>query len=154
MAEGKQRPSNLLASFAVTGIALIFASILLTVLTNEISDKLELTKTLSGAIFLGVATSVPELTTSLRLFKLKNYNIAVGNIVGSNLFNFLILVVADFVTVNKQIYITPGEEVMKLMVCGISAVALFYIMLKYRNKKTQFICPIAIVASYVAFLLV
>ena len=154
MAEGKQRPSNLLARFAVTGIALIFASILLTVLTNEISDKLELTKTLSGAILLGVATSVPELTTSLRLFKLKNYNIAVGNIVGSNLFNFLILVVADFVTVNKQIYITPGEEVMKLMVCGIAAAALFYIMLKYRNKKTQFICPIAIVASYVAFLLV
>lgn len=154
MASGKQRPDKILARFAVTAIALIFASILLTVLTNEISEKLELTKTLAGAILLGVATSVPELTTSLRLFKLKNYNIAVGNIVGSNLFNFLILVVADFVAVNKQIYITPGAEVMKLMLCGAIATATFYGMLKFRNKKTQIFCPAAIIAAYTAFLLI
>ncbi len=154
MADGKTRPNKFLARFAVTAMALIFSSILLTVLTNEISDKLELTKTLSGAIFLGVATSVPELTTSLRLFKLKNYNIAIGNIIGSNLFNFLILVVADFVAVNRQIYVTPGAELMKLLISGIAATILFYVMLKYRNKKTQILCPAGIVLAYVAFLLI
>ena len=154
MADGKVRPDKLLARFAVTGIALVIASVLLSVLTNEISDKLELTKTLSGAIFLGVATSVPELTTSLRLFKLKNYNIAVGNIVGSNLFNFLILVAADFVTVNKQIYMQPGEEVVKLMACGMATAILFYIMLKFRNKKTQLLCPAGMVLAYAGFLLI
>jgi len=154
MADGKVRPDKILARFAVTAIALVIASILLTVLTNEISDKIELTKTWAGAILLGVATSVPELTTSLRLFKLKNYNIAVGNIVGSNLFNFLILVAADFVTVNRQIYMQPGMEVVKLMACGMAATLLFYIMLKFRNKKTQILCPAGIVLSYAVFLLI
>ena len=154
MADGKHRPDRILARFAITAIALVIASVLLTVLTNEISDKMELTKTWAGAILLGVATSVPELTTSLRLFKLKNYNIAVGNIVGSNLFNFLILVAADFVAINRQIYTQPGMEVMKLMACGAAATILFYIMLKFRNKKTQIICPAGIVLSYVAFLLI
>lgn len=154
MAEGKQRPDRLLARFAITAIALIIASILLTVLTNEISDKADLTKTLAGAILLGVATSVPELTISLRLFKLKNYNIAVGNIVGSNLFNFLILVVADFVAINREIYMQPGAEVIKLMVCGIAAAVLFYTMLKFRNKKTQVLCSVGIILAYTAFLLI
>ncbi|MBR3756292.1 MAG: sodium:calcium antiporter [Firmicutes bacterium] len=152
MAEGKRRPDRILVRFTITAIALVIASILLTVLTNEISDKIELTKTWAGAILLGVATSVPELTTSLRLFKLKNYNIAVGNIVGSNLFNFLILVAADFVTINRQIYMTPGAEVVKLMGCGIAATIAFYIMLRFRNKKTQFVCPACIVLAYAAFL--
>lgn len=154
MADGKQRPDRILPRFVITAIALVISSVLLSVLTNEISDKIELTKTWAGAILLGVATSVPELTTSLRLFKLKNYNIAVGNIVGSNLFNFLILVVADFVAINRQIYVTPGTEVMKLMICGIAAIILFYIMLRFRNKKTEIICPAGIVLSYAAFLLV
>lgn len=154
MADGKQRPDRILARFAITAIALVIASTLLTVLTNEISDKIELTKTWTGAILLGVATSVPELTTSLRLFKLKNYNIAVGNIVGSNLFNFLILVAVDFVTVNRQIYMEPGMEVIKLMVCGMVATLLFYTMLKFRNRKTQLLCPAGIVLAYAAFLLI
>ena len=154
MADGKQRPDKILPRFAITAIALVIASVLLTVLTNEISDKMELTKTWAGAILLGVATSVPELTVSLRLFKLKNYNIAVGNIVGSNLFNFLILVATDFVAINREIYLQPGLEVMKLMVCGVAATALFYILLKFRNKKTQLICSIGIVLSYAAFLLI
>lgn len=154
MADGKQRPDRILARFAITAIALVIASTLLTVLTNEISDKIELTKTWTGAILLGVATSVPELTTSLRLFKLKNYNIAVGNIVGSNLFNFLILVAVDFVTVNRQIYMAPGMEVIKLMVCGMAATLLFYAMLKFRNKKTQVLCPAGIILAYAAFLLI
>lgn len=154
MADGKQRPDKILARFAVVAIALVIASILLTVLTNEIAEQLELMKTWAGAILLGVATSVPELTTTLRLFKLKNFNIAVGNIVGSNLFNFLILVAADFVAINRQIYMQPGEDVMKLMLCGMAAILLFYVMLKFRNKKTQVLCPAGIVLSYVAFLLI
>ena len=146
--------ANVLARFAVTAIALIAFSIMMTVLTSEISDKLELTKSLAGAIFLGVATSIPEVTATLRLFKLKNINIAVGNIIGSNLFNFLILVVADMVSLKRNIYITPEMEVFQLMAAGMVSTLLFYVMLKYKNKTTQVVCPLGIIASYVTFLLV
>ncbi len=142
-----------LAKFVITGIALVAFSVMVTVLTNEISNKLELTKYWAGAILLGVATSIPEVTTSLRLFKLKNINIAVGNIIGSNLFNFLILVVADIVSLKKDVYVTPELEVVKLLIAGIVATLLFFVMLKYRNKKTQTMCPLGIIACYAAFLL-
>lgn len=142
------------ARFIITGIALIAFSIMMTVLTSEISESLELTKYWAGAIFLGIATSIPEVTATLRLFKLKNINIAVGNIIGSNLFNFLILVVADMVSLHKDVYVTPEFEVIKLMVAGMTATVLFYLMLRFRNKKTQTICSAGIIASYVAFLLI
>ena len=145
---------NVFAKFVVVGIALIAFSILMTVLTNEISNKLELTKFWAGAILLGVATSVPEVTATLRLFRLKNINIAVGNIIGSNLFNFLILVVADMVSVTKAVYITPEMEVIKLMFAGIAATIMLYVMLRFKNKKTQFFCSAGIIAAYMGFLFI
>lgn len=150
-----QAPTEkVLMKFVITGIALVAFSVMMTVLTSEISDKLELTKYWAGAILLGVATSIPEVTTSLRLFKLKNINIAVGNIIGSNMFNFLILVVADMVSLHKDVYVTPGIEVIKLLVAGTIATLLFFVMLKFKNKKTQMLCPLGIIACYGAFLFI
>lgn len=145
---------NVLAKFVITGVALIGFSVMMTMLTSEISDKLELTKYWAGAILLGIATSIPEVTATLRLFKLKNINIAVGNIIGSNMFNFLILVVADMVSLHKDVYITPGAEVIKLLIAGAVATLLFFVMLKFKNKKTQILCPLGIIACYVAFLFI
>ncbi len=145
---------RVLAKFALSAICLVFASVLMTVLTNEISVKLELTKSVAGAVLLGVATSVPEVTATSRLFRLKNFNIAVGNIIGSNLFNFLILVVADVLAVRSDIYVTPEFGVVKLLAAGIIATTLLYVMLRFKGKKTQVLCSLGIISSYFAFLLV
>lgn len=145
---------SVLAKFVLTGIALIAFSIMMTVLTNEISNKLELTKYWAGAILLGVATSIPEVTATLRLFRLRNINIAVGNIIGSNLFNFLILVVADMVSLHKDVYVTPEFEVIKLMIAGVVATVMLYIMLRFKNKKTQVFCSAGIIVAYLGFLFV
>lgn len=145
---------NVLMKFVITSIALIGFSIMMTVLTNEISNKLELTKYWTGAILLGVATSIPEVTATLRLFKLKNINIAVGNIIGSNLFNFLILVVADMVSLTRDVYVTPEFEVIKLMAAGAVATTLLYVMLRFKSKKTQTACSLGIIAAYMGFLLI
>ena len=51
--------------------------------------------TFGGALFLGVATSLPELTATINLSKRGNINAAYGNIIGSISFNFCILSVAD-----------------------------------------------------------
>ena len=81
--------------FFLASVGIIAFSIMLTYLTDQISVKLNLGQGLAGALFLGIATSLPELASTITLFKMRNYNIAVGNIVGSNLFNFIILSVAD-----------------------------------------------------------
>ena len=132
--------------FFLASVGIIAFSIMLTYLTDQISVKLNLGQGLAGALFLGIATSLPELASTITLFKMRNYNIAVGNIVGSNLFNFIILSVADV--------LVSDDKTIALLVCGLVATPLFWIMLRFKNRTTQGICSVGIICCYAAFLLI
>jgi len=48
-----------------------------------------------GALFIAAATSLPELAVTLSALRLGALDMAIGNLLGSNLFNLLILAVDD-----------------------------------------------------------
>ena len=138
--------------FTVVSVGIVVFRILLTYITDELSERLNLGKTIAGAIFLGVATSLPETASTWNLFKIKNYDIAVGNIVGSCLFNFTILSVADFFYSGGGIYAINDVSTMNLILFASMASILAFVLLKFRNKVTGVICPVGIIACYIAFL--
>ncbi|MGN0659904.1 MAG: sodium:calcium antiporter [Emergencia sp.] len=140
--------------FILTGLGIIVFSVLVTYLTDEISVRLNIGQGFAGALFLGVATSLPEVTSTITLFKMKNYNIAVGNIIGSNLFNFIILCVADLLSMGSGVYASPDAQIVNLMFFGGVATALFWFMLKMRSKTSQAVCSAGMIGCYVAFLLI
>lgn len=144
--------SQILTRFAIVSVGIIVFSIILTYITDEISVKIGLGKTVAGAIFLGVATSLPETASTFTLFKIKNYDIAMGNIVGSNLFNFTILSIADFFYLGGGIYSISDASTMNLILFASISSILMALLLKFRNKVTAFICPVGIIACYIAFL--
>ena len=143
---------QILTRFTIVSIGIVVFSVILTYLTEELSVRLNLGKTVAGALFLGVATSLPETASTFTLFKIKNYDIAVGNIVGSCLFNFTILSVADFFYRGGGIYTIADTSTMNLIIFASVASVLAGVMLKFRNKATAVICPVGIIASYIAFL--
>ena len=141
--------------FILASIGIIAFSIIITYITDDIAVELNLGAGLAGAIFLGVATSLPELASTISLFRLRNYDIAVGNIIGSNLFNFIILAFADIITITGPgVYDNPDPKNFYLLFFGALATPLFWIMLKFRNKITEFICPVGIIGCYLGFLLI
>lgn len=143
---------QILTRFTIVSIGIVVFSVILTYITDELSVRLNLGKTVAGALFLGVATSLPETASTFTLFKIKNYDIAVGNIVGSCLFNFTILSVADFFYRGGGIYTIADTSTMNLIIFASVASVLAGVMLKFRNKATAVICPVGIIASYIAFL--
>lgn len=143
---------QIITRFSVVSVGIVVFSIILTYITDGISETLGLGKTIAGAIFLGVATSLPETASTATLFKIRNYDIAVGNIVGSCLFNFTILSVADFFYTGGGIYSISEASTVNLIIFASIASILAYIMFKFRNRVTAVICPLGIVASYIAFL--
>ena len=143
---------QILTRFSLVSVGIVVFSVILTYITDELSVRLNLGKTVAGALFLGVATSLPETASTFTLFKIKNYDIAVGNIVGSCLFNFTILSVADFFYRGGGIYTIADTSTMNLIIFASVASVLAGIMLKLRNKATAIICPVGIIASYIAFL--
>ena len=82
--------------FVIFAVLLVATSIFITYATDAISSKVFAgNDTIAGAIFLAIATSLPELTSTFVLCKKGNFNAALGDITGSCLFNFLIIGLAE-----------------------------------------------------------
>lgn len=145
--------------FIIASALLVIASILITYVTDLISIKLKLGAGLAGALFLGIATSLPELTSSISLARMENFNMVTGNIVGSNLFNFLILFIADVLYLGDGIYNFADRQNINLVLFGAIATMFMGILLALNSKKkikknmiVSVLLSIGIITSYVLFL--
>lgn len=139
--------------FVLMSIAIVALSIAMTYITDDIASTYNIGVGLAGAIFLGVATSLPEVSSTIALFRMRNYNIAVGNIVGSNLFNFLVLCVADVLCFSQSVYDFSDVKVVGLLQYGLLATLALLPMLCGRKKWIKIGSALVVVACYVAFLL-
>jgi cation:H+ antiporter len=159
---GKFSQRALVGLFAVTSVVLIAGAYFLTGTTNNIAIQTGLNASFVGALFLGIATSLPELASVYTLVKLDNFNAAAGGIIGSNMFNFTIIAVVDaFVDVNVISLITNdpliSTNALTLLVLGlINGIILFLAMnRKVRKKPTlSYAVPsVLIITNYLAYLI-
>lgn len=140
--------------FALVSVGIIVLSIAISYLTDGIADALGLGKGIAGALFMGIATSLPELSSTISLFKKRNYDIAVGNIVGSNIFNFFILAFTDLIYFGHGVYDFSDPKTINLMCFGLASSVLMFCALKAKNKAIKYpACALAVVC-YVGFLVV
>ncbi len=79
--------------FVVIGIiGLFFGGNIVVKNSVQIARMLEVSEKFIGITIVALGTSLPELVTSVIAVKKKRYGLAVGNVIGSNLFNiFLVL---------------------------------------------------------------
>lgn len=144
---------QIVTRFAMAAVVIVVMSVILTYITDDIAAKYNLGVGLAGAIFLGVATSLPEVASTIALVRMRNYDVAVGNIVGSNLFNFLVLCTADLFS-RGDVYDYADFNVVKLLFFGVMATLLTVPMLKCKNWIVRSLCAVGIVACYLGFLLI
>lgn len=140
--------------FGLFAIMLIIVSVMLTQTTDRIATDLNLGATAAGAIFLGVATSLPELTSCISLVRMRNYNAAIGNVVGSNIFNFAIFAVSDFVFTNGSIFVNDPQALRLVSFGVISTLATILLMnLKHKTLWTRMISIFLLVVYAISVLI-
>jgi cation:H+ antiporter len=88
--------TEIMLEFALAAIAIIIAGSLLTRFADRIAESTGLGKVFVGSLFLAGATSLPELMVDIRSVQMGLPDLAVGDLLGSSLFNLLILSVLDF----------------------------------------------------------
>ncbi|MBZ5715695.1 sodium:calcium antiporter [Nannocystis pusilla] len=81
--------------FAVSALVIVVAGTLLTRLGDTLAERTGFGRVLVGAVLLALATSLPEVTVDVHAARLGNPDLAVGDLMGSSLFNLLILAIAD-----------------------------------------------------------
>ncbi len=104
----------------------------------NLSDKLaELTgwgHSFVGGLFVALVTSLPELVVSWSAVRLKAVDMAVGNILGSNIFNLLILFVADLGYHDGALLAKAPPELLVPAVFGILMMLVVYISFKFPEQ--------------------
>jgi cation:H+ antiporter len=99
--EGKKPETTALkALYLKTGaaaLAIIAAGIWLSIQGDALAKATGWGASFVGSLFLAAATSLPEAVVSITALRIGAVDMAVGNLLGSNLFNMLILAVCDAV---------------------------------------------------------
>ena len=115
--EKKEKSMAMLVLFTAVGLALIVIGSSVTVdAATEIAKIIGLSERFIGLTIVALGTSLPELFTSVSAARKGKADIAIGNIVGSNVFNVLFVV-------GTSALITPVVFESKFIVDSIVAVA-------------------------------
>lgn len=87
--------SRLLALIGAAGLTILIAGSVLALSADAIAAQSGLGNSLVGFVLLGFGTSLPELSSIFAALKLRRYELAIGDIFGTNLFNILLILLAD-----------------------------------------------------------
>ena len=150
--------------FAIASIILIAASISVTIVTDKVVEGFHIDGTFGGSLFLGVATSLPEVTATIALCKKKNFDAAYGDIIGSCTFNIIILAIADAMSfrTTTSVYNITSDSLMLIIGTAFALLLLFLSILFIRSKffkndvKSRIIVysiSTLLVASYFVYLI-
>jgi cation:H+ antiporter len=93
--------------FLITAGVIIVAGTYLSRFADEIAERTGFGRLLIGSILLAGATSLPELSVDISAVRKGMADLAVGDLMGSSLFNLLILAVLDLSSHSKGRMLSP-----------------------------------------------
>lgn len=90
--------------YAWNAIIVISAALFLPVFGENIALASGMGETFFGTLFLAASTSLPEMVVAITAVRIQAFDLAVGNIMGSNIFNLLILAIDDIFYTEGSIF--------------------------------------------------
>lgn len=122
-----------------TGYALIIvvAALSLPYFADQIVQKTGLGGSFVGTLFLASSTSLPEVAVTLAAIRMGAIDLGVGNILGSNIFNILILAIDDIFYTKGHIlkHANPVHIVSILSTILMSAIVIIGLVFRTEGKR-------------------
>jgi cation:H+ antiporter len=127
-----------IVGFCFSGGVIIVSGIFLIHASKAIVEETTLSASFMGAILVAIVTSLPELATSIGALKIKAYDMIVGNLFGSNMFNILTIFFADVAFRRGAIFagLEDGQtDQLILASLGIGITVIATTAIVYRSKR-------------------
>lgn len=151
-----------LAIFSASSLTIIIAGIFLARSGDSISRKSRIGLLFIGVVFVALATSLPELATDVFAALQGNPNLAMGDILGSSLFNMMILAIIDLIYLrSSKRRLEPAISVLRkvtidhaLTVCiaiGVTALAAMFILLRANLRLSVVGIPTLLILTVYLF---
>lgn len=93
-----------LGGYGVAAIVIVVAGIWLPLVGVQLAQVMGWTDSFVGTLFIALATSTPEIATTLAAVRMGAIDMALGNVLGSNLFDLLIVALDDLAYVPGPIF--------------------------------------------------
>lgn len=131
--EGKKRKIIVNIIYIIVGIiALKIGGDLVVEHSEKIAKMFNVSDKIIGLTIVAIGTSLPELVTSVTAALKKNSDIAIGNIIGSNIFNML-LIIGTAAAISPMNYNTSYNLQMGILIIATIVLGIF----PYTDRKDE-----------------
>ena len=146
--ESEKATWKLLVAAILGGVVVVWGSDITVDSATKIAELLGMSERFIGLTIVALGTSLPELVTSVTAAKKGNADIAIGNIVGSNIFNILFVI-------GTASLIIPINYESTFLIDGAIAIAAGVLLWVSVVKRLELRRPwgIVMLVSYAAYLL-
>jgi len=119
------------ARYAIAALVVVAAGAWLPFIGEQISREMGWNQSFVGTLLIAFATSAPELVVTIAALRLGALNMAIGNLLGSNLFNIAIVSVVDLLyfkgpILSKVSGVHAVSAMSAMIMTGIFIIGLFY----------------------------
>jgi len=121
--------------FAIAAVFIIGAGIWLALIGEEIAGATGLGESFVGSIFLAFTTSLPEITVSFAAMRIGAVDMAVANMIGSNLFNMTIIPIDDLLYTQGPVLASVSESHLITALVVMLMTGLFIAGLRFKPKR-------------------
>ena len=144
-------PSKSIVFVVIGCIMIIYGGNFVVDSASEIAANFGLSETLIGLTVVAFGTSLPELVTSIVASRKGENDLAIGNVVGSNIFN--ILMILGISTSIHPVALQPSAVYDCIILMIFSILVLFFCWSKKRLARGEGIFMIILYAFYTAYII-
>jgi cation:H+ antiporter len=121
--------------FGISAVFIIGAGIWLATIGDEIAQVTGWGQSFVGSLFLAFTTTLPEMTVSFTAMRIGAVDMAVANLIGSNLFNLTIIPVIDLIYGKGPVLAQVSESHVFTAVAVILMSIIFLAGLRFRTGR-------------------
>lgn len=137
--EGQQLSlKQIISRFILYATIIVLCGLALPFLAERIAADTGLGRSFIGTLFLAASTSLPEVAVSLAAIRIGAIDLAVGNLLGSNIFNILILAIDDIFYTKGHILKDADQNNLASVFAIILMSAIVIIGLTYRTEGKRY----------------
>ncbi|SDK28384.1 sodium:calcium antiporter [Sediminibacillus albus] len=152
-----ERITKIAISFIVFAFIIFVSGSLMSVSGDWMVDATGISATAVGSLLIAAATSLPDAVGVFIALRVANINLAIGAILGSNLFNIFVVTIADIFYRNGSVWADAGERNIWTALCGLLLTLGVMLLLKRdrtRNSFTYILPSLAAIFCYITFILI
>ena len=122
--------------YAIAALAILAAGTWLPFVGVQLAEAMGWHKTFVGTLFVAGATSLPELVVTIAALRMGAFDMAIANLLGSNLFNMAILAIDDTLYLSGPLlsHVSPLHAISAASACVMTGIVIVALLFRPRSR--------------------